>query len=186
MAVKPIVLIPNKILEAKCEKVSGIDADTKVLIKDLLDTLRHAHNPEGAGLAAPQIGVLKRVCIARRFIYKSPDPEREIVEELIMINPKIISASKETNIDWEGCLSIPNAYGKVNRANKIKVRATNENGEEVKISASGFLARVIQHEIDHLDGILFTSKLKGSLVTEKELDEIYKEEDAKDVEEYGI
>jgi len=176
MAVVPIVKIPDEILNKKCGKVDKLDEDAKKLVKNLLDTLRAAKNPEGAGLAAPQIGVSKRVCIARRFLPNPNNESKPLIQDYVLINPKIISSSNETDLGWEGCLSIPDSYGKVLRAKKVKVKALNEEGEEVKINASGFFARIIQHEIDHLDGILFTSKLVGNTITEKELDKILKEE----------
>ena len=80
---------------------------------------------------------------------------------MVFINPKIISSSKDVALGWEGCLSIPDEYGKVQRPKKVKIKALNEEGEEVRINASGFFARVIQHEIDHLDGILFIDKAKN-------------------------
>jgi peptide deformylase len=173
MSVVPIVIEPNKVLHEKCDKIKEFGPETKELVRNLLDTLNNAKNPEGAGLAAPQIGVLKRACIVRRFTIDPKNPDTEQIEHYVLINPKITSASKEKDVDWEGCLSIPNTYGRVKRPSKIKVRAYDVNGEELKITASGFFARVIQHEIDHLDGVLFTTKYVGKLVTENELDEIF-------------
>lgn len=180
MAIKTIVTIPNEVLVQKCVKAktlkSGeLDEQTKSLITDLKETLANAKNPEGAGLAAPQIGVLKRVCIARKFMKDPGSPKRALIEDVVLVNPKVITFSKGKDIDWEGCLSIPNTYGKVERSRKIKVRFTNENGTEVQTTATGFFARVIQHEIDHLDGILFTTKTVGKTLTEQELDKLYPE-----------
>jgi peptide deformylase len=172
MPVVPIVKIPNKVLTTKCEKVKLNDPELKGLVDDLVDSLEHAQNPQGAGLAAPQLGVLKRVLIARNFYEDPGNPNNTKYENVVLINPKIVSHSQETNIDWEGCLSIPDTYGKVQRYNQIKVRTEDMDGQEFTIKASGFFARIVQHEIDHLDGILFTSKLVGKKVTEHELDEI--------------
>lgn len=175
MSVQQIITTPNKILETPCEKVK-FDESTKQLIEDMMDTILNAKNPEGAGLAAPQIGILKRVIIARDFFVHPENPEEVLSKEYVFVNPKIISKSKETDIDYEGCLSIPNTYAKVERAKKIKVKALNENGEKIRLNASGFLARVIQHEVDHLDGVLFTSKMVGEPITEEQLDSMeYKE-----------
>lgn len=172
MAVLEIVTIPNKILETKAEKIVDFGAETKELVKNLLDTVRKAHDPEGAGLAANQIGIAKRACIVRDFFVNPQNEDEIIAKDYVLINPKIISASKETELDIEGCLSVPNVYGRVERAKRIKVKAQDENGNEIRLSASGFLARVIQHEIDHLDGILFTTKLVGKAYTDDELEEL--------------
>ena len=88
-----------------------------------------------------------------------------------MINPKIISQSKDTIVEYEGCLSVPNSYGKVERNKKVKIKAQDESGETIRLTASGFFSAVIQHEIDHLNGVLFTSKTIGGLLTEKEFDQ---------------
>lgn len=169
MAIQKIVTTPNEILKSPCEKVK-FDEQTKTLIQDMMDTLLDAKNPEGAGLAAPQIGVLKRVIIAREFFLSPENQEEVISKEHVFVNPKIISKSKETDVDFEGCLSIPDTYGRVERSKKIKVKALDENGMPIRVSASGFLARVIQHEVDHLDGILFTDIMVGEPVTEAQLD----------------
>ena len=95
------------------------------------------------------------------------------IEEFILINPKITETSKETEIDWEGCLSVPDKYGKVERYRKIKVTAQTLDGNTIHISAKNLFARVIQHEVDHLDGILFTSRIVGETITEAELDKLY-------------
>lgn len=176
MSVVPILTVPNKTLEKSCKKVREFDAETKTLIKDMLDTLRNAEEPEGAGLSAPQVGVLKRVTIVRRFITNPENSEETLTKEHVFVNPKIISKADETNVTFEGCLSIPDTYGRVKRSKKVKIKALNEKGEPVRVTATGFFGRVIQHEIDHLDGILFTSKVIGEPLTEAELEELGKEE----------
>ncbi|HSX39204.1 MAG TPA: peptide deformylase [Candidatus Saccharimonadales bacterium] len=178
MAIKKIVQIPDPILTTPTKKVSKIDDEAKKTIQDLLDTLSHAHDPEGAGIAAPQIGSNLRICIVRRFTKDPNNPEIELTKDHILVNPKITDTSTETQVSWEGCLSIPDTYGRVPRFKKIKVKAQNENGEDVKYNATGFFGRVMQHEIDHLDGVLFTSRTVGKVLNEKELDDLYdKEED---------
>lgn len=178
MSVVPILIDPNKTLKKTAEKVREFDAETKKLIKDLLDTLKDAKDPEGAGLAAPQIGVLKRVIIARRFYRDPDDNEIELTKEYVFVNPKIISSSEEKNIAMEGCLSIPDTYGLVERPKKVKVKAMNEHGEVIRKTLTGFLSRVVQHEIDHLDGILFTTKLvDGKTYTDAQLDAMYAQEE---------
>ncbi len=173
MAIRTILEVPNPVLTTPCEKIKIFDGDTKQIVRDLIDTLNAARKPAGAGLAAPQIGVSKRICIARKFFADPANPEKELSTDVVLINPKIISFSKEKIIGWEGCLSIPNTFGRVERAKSIKVVAADEAGGTAKIKASGFFARVVQHEIDHVDGVLFTSKIVGKTLTERELDERY-------------
>lgn len=172
MAIKKIVTVPNKILEEKCQKVTKFDKSIESLAKNLIDTVKDAKNPEGAGLAAPQIGVSKRVCVVRKFFPNPNNPETTTSEEFVLINPKIISQSDETELDIEGCLSIPDTYGKVERPKKVKIEAQNIKGEKFKINANRFFARVIQHEMDHLNGILFTTKTTGDTYTGSQLDEM--------------
>lgn len=170
MAVVPIVTVPDKVLNKPAEKVREFDAETKTLVTNMMDTLLAAEEPEGAGLAAPQIGVSKQMIIVRQFMRDPEDEQKTVTKEYVMINPKIFSESKETNLEYESCLSVPNVWGKVERADKIKVKYLDENGEQNRKTAKGYLARVIQHEIDHLNGILFTSKVIGDTLTDEELD----------------
>lgn len=172
MSVVPILVVPNDLLKAKCTKVNKFDEETKKIADDLMDSLLNAKDPEGAGLAAPQIGILKRMCIVRNFFRDPVDPGKTISQEILLINPKIISRSNDVELDWEGCLSIPDVYGKVERSSKVKLRAQDIDGNEFRMNANGFLARVIQHEIDHLDGILFTTKVVGETLNEKELEQL--------------
>ena len=176
MAVIPIVTIPNKILLQKTENIKEINEEVRKDIQNLLDTLDSAQEPEGAGLAANQIGLNKRLCIVRNYVPNPADEKNPITQEFILINPKIVSRSKETVTDWEGCLSVPDVYGKVERYKKIKVKALNEMGEHIRLTATGFFGAVVQHEVDHLDGILFTEKVVGETLTEKELDKLYDQE----------
>ncbi|KKS16538.1 MAG: peptide deformylase [candidate division WWE3 bacterium GW2011_GWC1_41_7] len=171
MSVVPIITIPDKRLLQPCEKVTDFGSGTQKVIRNLKDTLQNAKNPEGAGLAAPQIGVLKRITIVRNYVFNPADKETPIVQEFVLINPKIISQSKDTIVEYEGCLSVPNSYGKVERNKKVKIKAQDESGETIRLTASGFFSAVIQHEIDHLNGVLFTSKTIGGLLTEKEFDQ---------------
>ena len=176
MAVTQIITIPNKILTQKSPKIKYIDKDIQETAQNLKDTLAQAKNPEGAGISAPQIGKSIRLVVVKRFLSSPTDPGKVASEDIVLINPKIISTSKETNSDWEACLSVPDTYGKVQRFEKIKVFAQDLLGNKIKIKATGFFARIIQHEIDHLDGILFTSRVKGEVLTEKQLDELLKKE----------
>jgi peptide deformylase len=143
-----IVKVPNPILTQKTALVKKIDADLVQLVSDMIQTCKKAN---GIGLAAPQIGKSLRLCII--------DLEHAGLQPFALVNP-VIKKKSWKKIDMEeGCLSIPGVYGIVKRPEKITVKAKNLNGEDVSFQADGLLARVIQHEVDHLDGILFTSKI---------------------------
>ena len=124
----------------------------------------------GAGLAAPQLGVLKRVCIARRFADSDNDTDDVTLEDRVLINPILLKSSQEKVLGWEGCLSIPNSYVQVERAEKIKIEAYDVEGKKFNLNAAGFFARVIQHEMDHLEGklILDTDRAAGPVLTEED------------------
>jgi len=146
LAIRKIVTYPAKILETPCEKVIEFNRDIVQLLNDMYETMIHA---DGVGLAAPQIGLKKQVAVV-----DIGDQHGKIE----LINPIIIKKRGE-QIDIEGCLSFPGLYGDVKRAEYIKVRAQNRHGKPFILEASGFLARAIQHEVDHLKGVLFTSKV---------------------------
>ncbi len=156
MAVKPIVMYPAPVLEMQCEKVDVFDKKLSKLLADMYDTMIEN---DGVGLAAPQIGLSKQIAIV------DIDDHHGTIE---LINPVILEQrGKQTGP--EGCLSFPGLYGDVSRADYIKVRTFNRKGKVRIIEAEGFLARAIQHEIDHLEGILFTSKVER-YITEDELE----------------
>jgi len=144
LAVYHIVLYgEDEVLREKAKPVTKIGPSVQKLLDDLRDTM---YGNKGVGLAAPQIGVLKRVIVV--------DAGEGLIE---LINPEILAASgKET--DLEGCLSIPGVLGEVERAAGVVVGGLDREGREVKIEANGFCARALQHEIDHLDGILFIDR----------------------------
>jgi peptide deformylase len=147
MAVKRILTFGEKTLERVSRKVDKIDAETEELIRDLKDTLMAA---PGIGLAAPQIGVLKKV-----IYINFKDGETEFV----LINPRITGKSGSER-DAEGCLSCPNYEGIVDRPRKVRVTGMDEQGREVALEGEGLLARALCHEIDHLDGVLYTKKAR--------------------------
>lgn len=154
--------------------VTDFNNELKQLVENLLETVRDAKDPEGAGLAAPQIGVLKRVCIARNFIDSGSEEKGVTVDDVVLINPEILHASEEEDVGWEGCLSIPNTYALVKRPQKISIKACNVNGNEFKLKADGFFARVIQHEMDHLDGKIILDKDRqiGNTLNQEEFDKL--------------
>lgn len=143
-------------LREKSQTVSDFGPETKQLVTDMFDSMKAAH---GIGLSAVQIGEAKRVLIAEYKEAKSPVPR------MVLINPEITWASKREVLDEEGCLSFPNIYGMVRRPEKIVYRAHNEDGNIVEEKVSGLTARVIQHEIDHLNGVLFVDLVEGDLYT---------------------
>jgi peptide deformylase len=141
MAIRKIRTDPDPILRKKAKKVQAVDILVKQLLNDMLETMYAA---KGVGLAAPQVGISKRIIVCD--VGEGP---------LKLINPKILNYEGE-ELAVEGCLSLPNLFGEVERFTKIWVKGLNENGKVCKFEAQGWLARVIQHEIDHLEGILFT------------------------------
>ncbi len=145
MAIRNIVKRGDETLAKKSREVVNFDARLHALLDDMLDTVREA---DGAGLAAPQVGVLRRVVLVL-------DHDDIFIE---LINPKIIETEGE-QIEPEGCLSVPGIYGTVSRPAYVKVRAQDRFGKEFEISGTELLAREFCHEIDHLDGILFTDKV---------------------------
>lgn len=144
MAVRNIRKTGDEILRKKSKKVDVIDERIVTLLDDMAETM---YKEEGVGLAAPQVGILRRAVVI------------DVGEGIIkLINPEIISFSGE-QCEAEGCLSIPNVHGEVKRPLSVIVRALNEKGEKVEVSGTGLKAVALCHEIDHLDGILFTDKV---------------------------
>ena len=151
MALRKIRTIGDEILTKKCREVTEMKPRIKELIADMLDTM---YDEQGVGLAAPQVGVLKQVVVI--------DVTEEGNNPIILINPQIIEMSGEQK-GQEGCLSVPNRAGIVTRANYVKVKALNENMEEIIVEGEELLARALVHEIDHLDGGLYVDKIEGRL-----------------------
>jgi peptide deformylase len=157
MAVKKILTLGRyeKILRSHCEPVKKFNADMKQLAKDIRDTIDA--NP-AIGLAAPQIGVLKRV-FGVRLGYYDEQPDEEMKPPIIMVNPEILEQSEVMERGFDSCLSIPNMLGYSDRHLKIKLRYQDEMGKRFEREFEGWDARVIQHEYDHLDGVLFLDRL---------------------------
>lgn len=143
-------------LTLKAATVFDFDSvELQMHIDDMIDTMHHYR---GVGLSAPQIGLSKRIIVLE--VADNPRyPDAAAIALSILINPEIISFSLQTESGWEGCLSLPGLRGKVPRAESILYRAVNEKGEPVQAEVHGFHARIIQHEIDHLDGILYPQRL---------------------------
>ena len=159
MAVREIRVQGDDVLTKVCKEVKALTPRTLVLIEDMLDTMYEAM---GVGLAAPQVGILQRIVVID--VGEGP---------IVLINPEILETSGEQTGD-EGCLSVPGLAGQVTRPNYVKVKALDENMEEVIYEGEGLLARAFCHEIDHLDGHLYVEKVEGELheaVYEEEEDE---------------
>lgn len=161
MATRNIRIMGDPILEKMCKPVKEMTLRNKILIKDMLDTMYEA---DGVGLAAPQVGVLRRIVV----IDVSPEADSPI----ILINPEILETKGEQR-GGEGCLSVPGKTGIVTRPNYVKVKALNENMEEITVEGEELLARALCHEIDHLDGRLYVEKAEGGLMD----NEAYEEEE---------
>ncbi len=152
MALRPIVTLPNPILRKKARKVTDFGPELQSLIEDMIETMQDA---PGVGLAAPQVNVPLRLFVAEW----GDDEDEEAPKQLyVLVNPEIKRLSQETVIGVEGCLSIPGIVGEVERAREVTVQAQNRHGQKMKLKAQGWLARILQHETDHLNGELFIEK----------------------------
>jgi len=180
MPLREIVTLPDPILRRKARPVSAFDKNLQVLIDDMIETMRAA---PGVGLAAPQVGIGERLIIVE---YAEPaeepesadgagpesaNPAPEVKPKLYVVaNPVIMKASTETVLGVEGCLSIPGLVGEVERFERIQVSGLNRRGQPMKIKADGWLARIFQHEIDHVNGVVFPDR--AARVWKPEPDEV--------------
>ncbi len=156
MTLRKIVTLPEPVLRRKAHSVTRFDKDLQTVIDDMVETMRDA---PGVGLAAPQIGLSERLIVVEYYEREEEeDVENAPKKVWAMINPEIVKASEETLVGVEGCLSIPNLVGEVERHAAIQVRGLNRHGKPFKVKAEGWLARIFQHEIDHLNGVLFTDR----------------------------
>ncbi len=153
MAVRRILLLGEEALRDPGVEVEAFDDELSVLVEDMLETMYFA---EGIGLAAPQIGVSRRVCVLDLHDEDNPEGGR-----WVLVNPVIVESSDEEDKSTEGCLSIPEMEEVVARPARVTVRGFDAEGETVEVEADGLLARALQHEIDHLDGILFIDRLSA-------------------------
>jgi peptide deformylase len=161
MTIRDIVLLPDPVLRTECDPVAEVDDEAQALMDDMLETM---YDAPGIGLAAIQIGVPKRIVVID--VSKEEDEKRPIC----LVNPEIVWQSEETSVYEEGCLSIPDYYDEVERPAACKVRFLDRDGQQQEMDCGGLLATCVQHEIDHLNGILFIdhiSKLKRDRVIKK-------------------
>ena len=167
-----IEMLGSPVLRKRAEEVLTIDEELRVLIADMFDTMYAA---EGIGLAGPQVAVSKRVVVI--------DLKDEAASRFALVNPRVVEKGREKDKEEEGCLSIPGVSSQVERATQVTVEALDELGQPLHIEAEGLLARCLQHEIDHLDGVLFIdhlSALKRSMLLKK-----YRQLQAEEKKEQG-
>lgn len=149
---REILVYPDPFLARKAVPVTAVDGRIRALIRDMFETM---YGAEGIGLAATQVGVGKRVVVL------DVSPVDETIAPLAVVNPEIVSR-KGSSMGVEGCLSVPGIQGEVCRAETVEVRGVDEQGNPLRIQAVGILSRALQHEIDHLDGILFIDRISSS------------------------
>ncbi len=152
MALRDIVTLPNPVLRRKARKVTDFGPELQTLIDDMIETMRQA---PGVGLAAPQVNLSQQLIVVE---FGDEDDETVPQKTYVLANPEIVKLSKETVTGVEGCLSIPGIVGEVERAEIAFIKGLNRRGQPVKIKAQGWLARIFQHEIDHLNGVMFVDK----------------------------
>jgi peptide deformylase len=155
MALREIITLPAPTLRRKARKVTDFGPELQTLVDDMIDTMRDA---PGVGLAAPQVDVPLRVIVVE-YTEGEDDEDQEVKPRLYtVVNPEITRFSSDSETGTEGCLSIPGFAGDVDRPLAITVKGFNRRGQPVKIKAEGWLARIFQHEVDHLDGVLFIDR----------------------------
>jgi peptide deformylase len=164
MGLRTIVTLPDPVLRRKARPVSTFDKKLQMLIDDMIETMRDA---PGVGLAAPQVGIGERLIVVEYAEPPAPDPSSSNGEEepetvkpklYVMVNPEIVKTSEETELGVEGCLSIPGLVGEVERFSMVQVKGLNRRGQPMKVKAEGWLARIFQHEIDHVNGVVFPDR----------------------------
>jgi len=165
-----IVTSPAEILNKPTREVAKFDKNLRQTVREMEEILRNQRDPEGVGLSANQVGLDLRLAIVRL----NPDEQDSAPHFLTIINPRIVSQSEVSTEEYEGCLSIPNQYGPLRRAQAVTVQFQDLKGEPLTIKTTDFLARIFQHEIDHLDGKLITKISAGPFLTEAELEEKFR------------
>jgi len=165
MPLREVIKLPHPTLRRKAHKVDTFDRDLQKLVKDMIETMR---DEPGVGLAAPQVNISQRLIVVEY-------PEDDSIEDAptkvyVVANPEFSSMSDEKVMGVEGCLSVPNLFGDVERAQAVTVTGQNQQGKDITINASGWLARIFQHEVDHLNGVLFVDRAE-KLYRPEELNE---------------
>jgi len=156
MAIREIVSTPHSVLRKKAHKVTRFDGNLQALIDDMIETMRQA---PGVGLAANQVGVAEQVIVVEYGEEDDQEEGKQSAKKLyVVVNPQIVESSPETVMGVEACLSVPNYYGEVERHARVVVKGLNRRGKPLRVKAEGWLARIFQHEIDHLEGVLFTDR----------------------------
>ena len=167
MALKEVIKLPHPTLRRKAHKIVKFNSDFQQLIEDMIETMR---DEPGVGLAAPQVNISQRLIVVE---YPEDDSIPNLKPKVyVFANPELVQVSDEKEKGIEGCLSVPNLYGEVERSQSVTVRGQNRHGKKITIKANGWLARIFQHEIDHLNGILFVDRA----------DTLYQPEDVPDGE----
>ena len=152
MALREIKFVPEEVLRRKAHKVTSFDSSFQKLVDDMVETMREA---PGVGLAAPQVGESLRLIVVEYGNEEDDDAPKRLY---VLANPEIVQHSEETDLGIEACLSVPNLAGEVDRFRRITVKGLNRKGQPVKYKLSDWLARIFQHEMDHLDGVLYTDR----------------------------
>ena len=165
MALRNILTEENPALRKVCRPYTAFDERLHQLLDDMKETLSQAN---GVGLAAPQVGIIRRACI----VMETNVPEGEDEYFIELVNPEVVEVSEETQTGLEGCLSLPGKYGIVTRPEHVVVRAQDRNGDWYEYEGDEILARCFLHEIDHLDGVLFTDRATH-MYTDEEMEELY-------------
>jgi peptide deformylase len=166
MSLRPIIILPDNRLRLTSAPVAAVDNDIRGLLDDMLETM---YDAPGIGLAAIQVGVPKRVVVVD-VAKREGEEKEEVKEPVFLVNPEIVQASEEMSVYEEGCLSIPDYYAEVERPARVRVRYQDREGATKELDADGILATCLQHEIDHLNGVLFIdylSRLKRDRVIRK-------------------
>jgi peptide deformylase len=170
MGIRTIVSLPDPVLRRKARPVTRFDSNLQTLIEDMIETMRAA---PGVGLAAPQVNISQRLIVVEYAEHEDNEDmeEKPVKKKLyVMLNPEIIKTSEETVPGVEGCLSVPGVVGEVERFSMIQVKGLNRHGKPMKVKVEGWLARIFQHEIDHLNGVVFPDR--ATRVWKPESDEI--------------
>ena len=157
MTLRTIVTLPDPVLHRKARTVTTFDKKLQTVIDDMIETMRAA---PGVGLAAPQVGISERLIVVEYYENNQAEEAEEEAKKKVwaILNPEIVKASEEKVMGVEGCLSVPNLVGEVERHESVQIKGLNRRGQPMRVKAQGWLARIFQHEIDHVNGVVFTDR----------------------------